>query len=122
MASLLASLPAPKHQQQPSSAALAPAVAPAGAATALTVTGGAREPPPYPRRKGFVPRRQEDFRDGAFVCREAACHKQQQRQQRRASAEVLCCSYAHAGSLPALHMDAERHDERTQQHAAAAAC
>lgn len=58
--SLLASLPAPRHQH----AAPSPqqAVQPS-TTTALAVVGG-REAPPYPRRKGFVPRRQEDFNDG----------------------------------------------------------
>lgn len=58
--SLLASLPAPRHHHvapSPQQAVQAPA------STAITVAGG-REAPPYPRRKGFVPRRQEDFHDG----------------------------------------------------------
>ncbi len=64
--SLLAALPAPKQalvgtgvQQQQ-----APAAAAVGSSVALTVAGAGRPVPPYPRRKGFVPRRQEDFGDG----------------------------------------------------------
>jgi SNW domain-containing protein 1 len=57
--SLLAALPAPKQQHQTGHVAPAPVQK---TSTALTTTG--REAPPYPRRKGFVPRRQEDFKDG----------------------------------------------------------
>ncbi len=57
--SLLATLPAPRQQQH------APALQaiPQQQSTALTTVGD-KEAPPYPRRKGFVPRRQEDFNDG----------------------------------------------------------
>ncbi|KAF8072888.1 hypothetical protein HT031_000548 [Scenedesmus sp. PABB004] len=61
--SLLASLPAPRHQHAPAPAApAAPAGAGAGGSSLALV--GPREAPPYPRRRGFVPRRQEDFGDG----------------------------------------------------------
>jgi SNW domain-containing protein 1 len=57
--SLLATLPAPRHQ--PAAAApAAPGPAAGSGSTALATTGA----PPYPRRKGFVPRRQDDFADG----------------------------------------------------------
>jgi hypothetical protein len=56
MASLLASLPQPRQHH----AAPAPAAAPAP--TSMAIIG--REPPPYPKRAGFVPRKPEDFGDG----------------------------------------------------------
>lgn len=59
--SLLASLPAPKQQHAGPTAPAAGAQAAASTALALA---GPREAPPYPRRKGYVPRRQEDFGDG----------------------------------------------------------
>lgn len=58
--SLLASLPAPTRQQAPAPAAAAPA--PVAAPTSMAVVG--REPPPYPRRAGWVPRKPEDFSGG----------------------------------------------------------
>eukprot|EP00775_Hariotina_reticulata_P013718 gene13718-13840_t len=56
--SLLATLPAPTR----TSAAPVAAVQ-SSQSTAIVITAG-KEPPPYPRRKGFVPRKQEDFGDG----------------------------------------------------------
>lgn len=58
--SLLATLPAPKQQQGPIPAA-ALVAPPAGASSTALVISVA---PPYPRRKGFVPRKQDDFGDG----------------------------------------------------------
>lgn len=55
--SLLAALPSPQNAVVTYTA---PAAKPS---TALTVPGR-REPPPYMRRQGFVPRRPEDFGDG----------------------------------------------------------
>jgi hypothetical protein len=57
--SLLATLPAPRHQPA-APAPAAPGPAAGSGSTALATTGA----PPYPRRKGFVPRRQDDFADG----------------------------------------------------------
>jgi SNW domain-containing protein 1 len=56
--SLLASLPAPTKAHAAPVAAFQ-----SSQSTAIVIAGG-KEPPPYPRRKGFVPRRQEDFGDG----------------------------------------------------------
>lgn len=57
---LLASLPQPRQAEAPAAAAAA-AAAPTSTSTALA---SAREPPPYLRRRGFVPRKPEDFGDG----------------------------------------------------------
>lgn len=58
MASILGSLPAPSRQYE------RPAAEPsAGAATSLAMRG-LKEPPAYGSRKGFVPRRLEDYGDG----------------------------------------------------------
>ena len=55
--SLLATLPAPRQQSYPGP--VAPA-APKSTSTAIVT----KEPPRYPKRQGWVPRRPEDFGDG----------------------------------------------------------
>lgn len=65
MASILDRLPAPNKQYERPAADQAPAAA-------NLAVRGLREPPPYGKRKGFVPRRLEDFGDGEAAARGAA--------------------------------------------------
>jgi SNW domain-containing protein 1 len=73
MASILNALPAPAREYSKP----APEPQPHGA----LAMRGVKEPPPYGRRAGFVPRRLEDFGEGAqcrissghFACNSSAC-------------------------------------------------
>lgn len=95
--SLLATLPAPKqqHGSMPPPSAAVPAQQ---TSTALTTTG--REAPPYLRRKGFVPRRQEDFKDGEHILDNSSSA-----QQSTAALHTPCCmqvchrASAHAATI-----------------------
>jgi SNW domain-containing protein 1 len=55
--SLLASLPAPKRE-------VAPLSAPQPSSSSALASSARPEPPPYRRRKNFIPRKPEDFGDG----------------------------------------------------------
>ena len=100
MATLLSSIPAPaKEYSRP-----APEGPSSSGAAGARIT---REPPPCGKRAGFVPRRIEDFGDGAFCCglrspaSDAACALAA---LCRSSLSALACTSPAGGAFPEIHV------------------